>query len=320
MYLGRDVSKDSLDCFKLVETSADKQFKNDKQGVNKLLDWLGHDDCHVVMEATGVYWQRCAFALHEKGIRLSVVNPAQVKYFAQSTLRRGKTDNMDACLLANYAATMQPELWQPKPVVFEELKLLVRERDDLTKQLTQLYNQLHAHQHRQHCPNSLTELINQRIELFKCQRKLLEKTIEKHCLENMATDYECLRSIPGVGPVTASVLLAETSGLASFDHPKQLTAFAGIAPAPSQSGTFNGQAHISKIGNPQLRKAFYMAAMQARHHAVFQVFYQRLIKRGKKPKLALVALARKLMVIAFTLIKTKQLFDPDYLSKKTLTS
>ena len=112
MYLGIDVSKDSLDCFKLVETSADKQFKNDKQGVNKLLDWLGHDDCHVVMEATGVYWQRCAFALHEKGIRLSVVNPAQVKYFAQSTLRRGKTDNMDACLLANYAATMQPELWQ----------------------------------------------------------------------------------------------------------------------------------------------------------------------------------------------------------------
>ena len=108
MHLGIDISKDSLDCFKLAEKSA-KRFNNDARGIEALVAWLGADtDLHVVMEATGVYWQACAFALFEQGVKLSVVNPAQVKYFARSCLRRGKTDSMDAELLAHYAQKMQP--------------------------------------------------------------------------------------------------------------------------------------------------------------------------------------------------------------------
>lgn len=322
MYLGIDISKDSLDCFKLTETSEAKQFSNDKRGIKKLLVWLENDsDLDVVMEATGVYWQASAFALYKQGIKVSVVNPAQIKYFAKSSLRRGKTDSMDAELMAQYALKMQPKPWQPTPIQFEELKLLVRERDDVVAQLGQLHNQMHAHNHRQSCPKTLLKLLAQRIKLLKKQRSHLDQAISEHCKKTVQDAYECLRSVPGIGPVTASVLLAETAALESFDHPKQLTAFAGISPAPKQSGIFIGQSSISKIGNPRIRKAFYMAALQARHHSVFKDFYERLIKKGKKPKVALIAVARKLLIIAFTLVKSKRLFDPNHLSKsRALTS
>ena len=316
MYLGIDISKDSLDCFKLMEIPERRQFSNDEAGVKKLLTWLGAEkDAHVVMEATGVYWQTSAFGLHEQGFKVSVVNPAQVKYFARSILRRGKTDSMDAELLAHYAMTMQPALWQPAPAALETLKLFVRERDDIMAQLTQLHNQLHAHEHRKDPPVNLVKLLKQRISLLKKQQKMLEYMILKQCKESCGARYSSLRSIPGIGPVTASVLLAETAALASFEHPKQLTAFAGIAPAPNQSGTFNGHSSISKVGNVRIRKAFYMAALQAKRHSVFKDLYERLIKKGKKPKVALIAVARKLMVIAFILVKRRQLFDPNHLSK-----
>ena len=315
MHLGIDISKDSLDCYKLAERSA-KRFSNDERGIEALVSWLGaFSEWHIVMEATGVYWQACAFALFEQGVKVSVVNPAQVKYFARSHLRRGKTDSMDAELLAQYAQTMQPERWQPTSTSDEELKLLVRERDDIVNQLGQLRNQLHAHQHRRYCPNTLLNLLRERIKLLKAQRKSLDQAISEHCEQMSADAYESLRSVPGIGPVAASVLLAETAGLQTFEHPKQLTAFAGISPAPNQSGTFIGHASISKIGNPRIRKAFYMAALQAKRHSVFKDLYERLIKKGKKPKVALIAVARKLLVIAFALIKSKQLFDPSHLSK-----
>ncbi len=107
MYLGIDISKDSLDCHKVCEDkNISKQFKNDSQGIKALVGWSV--DCkQVVMEATGVYWQACAFAIHEAGIAVSVVNPAQVKRFGQSKLIRGKTDKMDAKLIAEFARTME---------------------------------------------------------------------------------------------------------------------------------------------------------------------------------------------------------------------
>lgn len=317
MYLGIDISKERLDCCQLSEGSAEaRAFSNTEGGVAELVAWLAEDaEAHIVMEATGVYWQRSALVLYEAGYKVSVVNPAGVKYFAQSLLRRGKTDRMDAELLAHYAAKMQPSAWRPTPPLYEELKVLVRERDSIVAQLRQLNNQRHAHQHRTNCPEMIFSLLEQRIELLTKQRKRLEGEIERLCQGSCQEAYECLRSIPGVGPVTASTLLAETAGMESFVHPKQVTAYAGIAPAPHQSGTFAGRATISKVGNPRIRKALYMAALQARRHSVFAHLYQRLIQKGKAPKLALIAVARKLLVIAFTLVKSKQLFDPHRLAE-----
>lgn len=318
MYLGIDVSKARLDCLKVLkENQEGKHFSNTKTGIKRLLKWLDNSfEVHVVMEATGVYWQHCALAIHKQGYKVSVVNPAQVKYFAKSILRRGKTDPMDAELIALYAQKMQPEAWHPNAHEVDELKLLVRERDDLVSQLRQAKNQLHAHKHRSFCPTTILKLLKQKIKLLEKQLKILEQAIQAFCHEHFTELFRSLLSMPGVGLVTAAVLIAETAALESFNHPKQLTAFAGIAPAPNQSGSFTGRTAISKIGNPRIRQALYMAAMQARHKSVFKDLYLRLVNKGKAKKLALIAVARKLLIIAFTLAKTNSLFDPHFLHKK----
>jgi transposase len=313
-YLGIDISKAELVCCKLSEGGNEREvFSNDGQGIQALLDWLGDAEVHIVMEATGVYWQASAYALYERGFKVSVVNPAQLKYYARSLLRRAKTDALDAELLARYAQERQPAAWKPASASYEELKLLVRERDDVVAQLGQLRNQRHAHQHRQSCPAMLLELLTERSSLLEQQVKSLEQAIEALCQSHFKEAYRSLRSIPGVGLISAAVLLAETAGLADFQHPKQLTAYAGIAPAPNQSGASKRHSPISKIGNPRLRTAFYMVALQARRQAPFKDFYDRLISKGKAKKVVLIALARKLLVIAFTLVKSNQLFDPLYL-------
>jgi len=317
MYLGIDISKDNLDCHKLGKNSQEsKQFKNDTKGIHALVAWSL--DCQqVVMEATGVYWQASAFAIYEAGINISVVNPAQVKRFGQSKLIRGKTDKMDAKLIAEFAQTMKPMLWQPPSKDFQDLQLLVRERETLVKLLTQVKNQKHAHKHRQQCPDTILDLIEAHINLLKSQIKSLEKEIQKLCMACLKESYQTIQGIPGIGPVTASVLFAETFGLAHFHDAKQLTAYAGIAPAPNQSGKFKKQSSISKIGNKRIRKAFYMAALQARKYSIFKDLYDRILKRSNSKKLALIAVARKLLVIAFTLAKSKQAFNPNHLSSST---
>lgn len=312
MYLGIDISKNSLECHKLDDSrSESKQFKNDKSGIKSLVAWSG-DCCKVVMEATGVYWQACAFAIHQAGIAVSVVNPARVKRFGQSKLIRGKTDTMDAKLIAEFAKTMETKLWQPPSEDYQSLQVLVRERESLVLHIAQLKNQKHAHEHRQHCPEIVYSLIKEQIEFLKLQIKTLEKEIQMLCNKLLQKAYQNLQSIPGIGPVTASVLLAETHGLEFFNDAKQLTAYAGIAPRPNQSGDFTGKSPISKIGNSRLRKAFYLAALQASRHSVFKVLYNRILKRSNSKKLALIAVARKLLVIAFTLVRSNQPFDSNY--------
>ena len=317
MHLGIDISKDNLDCHKLnANISEAKQFKNTSKGIQALINWID-DGSHVVMEATGVYWENCAIALHEATIAMSVINPAQIKRFGQSKLIRGKTDKMDAKLIAEYAQYMHPRLWTPPAKCYQDLKILVRERESIVAQLSQMKNQHHAHQHRATLPDDLLELSQNRIELFQLQIKTLDKQISELCKEDLGDTYAVLQTIPGIGPVTASVLLAETQGLEQFHDAKQLTAFAGIAPAPNQSGNSKRRSPISKIGNKRIRKVFYLAALQASRHSIFKDLYLRICKRSNSKKLALIAVARKLLVIAFTLAKSKQAFNPNHLISTT---
>jgi len=316
MYLGIDISKDRLDCHKLDNAYSEaKQFENSKKGIKALIKWA--EDCEqVVMEATGVYWQSCAFAIHEAGISVSVVNPARVKRFGQMKLVRGKTDKMDAKLIAEFAQMVKPKAWQPPTDKDQELKILVRERDCLVKELTRLNNQKHAHDYRQLCPSSVQACLNERIELLKSQIKGFEKEIEELCQEQFQESYQCLRSLPGIGPVTASVLLAETQALRYFYDAKQLTAYTGIAPKPNESGNTKLKSPISKIGNKHIRRAFFLATLKAAQHHAFKDFYQRILKRSNSTKLARIALARKLLVIAFTLVKSNQHFDPNVMKTR----
>ena len=149
--LGIDVGKSEL-CAYLLPSGASATVPNSSQGFSKLLSWAAqhrspHDELHVVMEATGVYWEACAAHCHATGDRVSVENPAKIKFFARSLLRRGKTDGMDAEIIARYGLTMRPAAWQPPRSELAELKLLVREREALLVSLTQERNRRHALEH-----------------------------------------------------------------------------------------------------------------------------------------------------------------------------
>ncbi len=318
-YLGIDISKDSLDTY-LLSQSKHKQFANSVKGYKDLKNWLVKQelklsDAHLVMEATGVYWEKSAHWLYTQGASLSVTNPASVKYFAKSELRRGKTDKMDAQLLAVYGNKMQPKLWHPESKTIQELRLMTRERAELVKERTAEGNRLHAHSKRELTSNIVIKLCKARLKLIKQQIADLDKAIKKVLLsQELSERTAVLISIPGIALTTAAVLLAETSGM-NFLTAKQLTAYTGIAPEPNQSGKRVGRSSISKTGNARIRRALYMSALTASSRGHFKAFYERLIKNNKAPKAAMTAVARKLLVTAFALVDSKQTYDPNYLFK-----
>jgi len=166
---------------------------NTPSGLNKLVQWLEKQvkkqgvataeiqtaEIQVVMEATNVYWKRCAYHFAALGYTVSVVNPAQIKFFAKSTLRRGKTDAMDAEIIARFGLMMRPKSWTPPSALLVEIKQLVREREAIPKQLVRERNHLKALQQGQHTSQLAVRLIRQRMRLLERQTQSLEEAIRQ---------------------------------------------------------------------------------------------------------------------------------------------
>jgi transposase len=272
-------------------------------------------EVHVVMEATNVYWQSSAYYFHAQGCRVSVVNPAQIKFFARSTLRRGKTDAMDAELIARFGLMMRPGLWNPPPQALVEIKQLVREREAVLQQLTRERNHGKALQQAQHAAPLALRLIRQRVRLLERQVQVIETAIRDAFSQDQALQakLDLLLSVPGFGFVAAVTVLAETSAFETLDDGHQLGAYAGLAPAPNQSGLANRRGCISKVGNARLRRIAYLAALGARNsNSRFRAFYNSLRERGKPPRLALVAVARKLLRVGLAVVKSGQPYQATY--------
>lgn len=295
------------------------EFANAPQGYGKLLRWLKEQQADaaqtlIVMEATGVYWEACALHLHEKGYRVNVVNPAQIKAFARTTLRRAKTDATDADLIARFALSVPLPAWNPPDLQLEALQLIMRQREALLAMLVEEQNRLHALERRPAVPRSVLKTTREHIAFLKRKVRDSEDSFKNELKKHpqWQASLDLLSSIPGIGPVTAAVLLTETGAFGSFLEARQLTAYAGIAPAPYSSGSsVRRPSSISKIGNVRLRKALYMAALSAaRVESPLREFYQRLRQRGKPPKVALIAVARKLLVLAFALVRSGLPYDP----------
>lgn len=271
----------------------------------------------VVVEATGIYWEALALSFHQHGFPLSVVNPAQVKYYARSVLQRGKSDELDADLIARFGATMNPRLWEPPSALSEELQVLMRQRDAYVAMLTQEKCRLHSYQHAGHPSQKAITVCQRTIDFLQQQIKELDTNFKDtiHKDSHWQQLYDLLQTIPGIGAITAGIFLTETHALAAFHSARQLTAYVGIAPAPYTSGSsVFKKPRISKIGNPRLRRAYYMAALSSiRFNPLMRSFYLRLAAKGKSKKLIVVAIARKLLVISFALCKSLKPFDPDYL-------
>jgi transposase len=271
---------------------------------------------HVCMEATGQYGDAIATLLHQEGYPVSVVNPARIKAYADSHLRRNKTDKADAQLIAEFCLKQEPPLWSPPPASFRDLQALVRRLEDLQDNLQQEKNRL---QSGVSTPTVVADL-QAHITYLEGQIATLLKAIREHIAQypELKKQQDLLDSIPGIGALTAAKLLGEIRHFSDFDSARQLAAYAGLTPRNQFSGTsVHRKARLSKTGNAHLRRILYMPAVSAkRWNPIVKEFCERLRKNGLLPMQAVAAAMRKLLHLAYGVLKTGRPFDPHYLVKE----
>jgi transposase len=320
--IGIDVSKAKLDCLWLRDPVSlkvkSKVFPNTPAGHQALLTWLEKQtgaaatELHCVMEATGIYHEGLAYALHGAGARVSVVNPAQLREYAKSLGTRTKTDKKDALVIARFGATQPLREWQPEPAEVRQLKALLARYEAVKQDIQRELNRLEKAQITQTSAEVLTsiETVHRQLE---AERTRLEALINEHIDQNpgLKQDRDLLESIPGVGPVIAQQMVALLRSR-SFDAASQCAAFLGLVPVQHESGSsVRGRSHLSKAGNAQLRAKLYMAAIVAtRHNPDIRCQYERLLRRGKSKMAALGAAMRKLVQICFGVLKHQTPYLP----------
>jgi transposase len=212
---------------------------------------------HFGLEATGVYGKALVAALHRAGLAVSVLNPAQVKFFALSVLRRTKNDTLDAELIARFCLERKPLATRPLRPVEEQLKLLVHERESRVGEQNRERNRAKKDPYQVELPKLVSGQRKKRLAQLKNQISQLNDAIFGliEADQSLSRQSQLLCSIPGIAQLTAAKLLAELAGK-EFASARQLAAYAGLTPAECRSGgTFYGQTHLSKIGNAFLRKA-----------------------------------------------------------------
>jgi transposase len=294
-------------------------FRNAQKGFEAFREWLGSRrvedlELHLTLEATGVYYEGLAYFLHGEGHTLHVVLPNLAKKYAQSLGLKSKTDRIDARMLSRMGLERELRTWQPASPGLLNLKQLTRERDTLVRSRTVASNHLHAFSH-QGRPNAASiERTGKHIEFMDSQIKQIEKEMTESVKrdETLCKRLEYLTGIPGVGLLTAIVIVAETHGFACVTNIKQLTAYAGLDVRICESGKWKGQSRISKRGNSHIRGALYMPALaKIRADRATEAFYERLKEKKGRPMIALVAVQRKLLGLMYTLWKKQEAFDPE---------
>ncbi|MBL8155910.1 MAG: IS110 family transposase [Anaerolineae bacterium] len=273
---------------------------------------------HVVMEATGNYWMAFASFLHAAGLIVSVLNPSQARHFAQARLQRAKTDPVDAALLRDYGRLLQPDPWVPPPPICQQLQQLLNRREDLLQIRTAERNRLHALHHHPLADPVLRRQLQHHIAYLSRQIDALKRAIQQLLFSDhdWAEAVKHLRTLKGLGDLTIARILTATHAFARCASPDEAASFAGLAPHPRDSGQHKGKRSVGGGGHAPLRQSLYMAALSAsRFNPVLKVFYSRLLQRGKLKPVALCAVARKLLHIAWALVVKHCDFDPDFYFK-----
>lgn len=312
--LGIDVAKAKLDCaLRLPEGKLrHKVVENSTSGFQALSIWLakqGAETVHACMEATGTYWEAVAEYLSGiEGTTVSVINPAQIKAFGASRMVRTKTDKADAKLIAEFCFERRPELWQAPAPAEQILRALVLRLDALQAMRTQEGNRLDV------ARPALKESIARHIDWIDREIAHLLQSIRDHIDKdpNLHDKQRLLDSVPGLGERTIAALLAFYASPGRFDNARQAAAFAGLDPRQHESGSsVKAAPRMSKIGHSFLRKSLYMPAMVVLYRTNWgKLFRSRLANAGKPPMLIIGAMMRKLLHVAFGVLKSGKPFDP----------
>jgi transposase len=323
--LGIDIAQDTFDTILKQESHkpVPGHFDNKRSGFNQLHRFLKKrkiQDLHICMEATGVYYEALATFLHQKGYRVSVVNPARIKGYAQSQMRRNKTDKMDAAVIADFCRAQNPPLWHPPDPSWHELRSLVRHLEDLESDRQRQRNRHNAIQHSAQPTQTVLDNLQDHIDFLTQQIDAVKKQMQDHIDQHpeLKQQRDLLDSIESIGPLTAAKMMAEYGDMRQFDNVRQVVAFAGLNPKHRQSGTsIRGQTKISKMGRSSIRAALYMPAINAkRFNTLLRPFVQRLEEKGLSGMQIIVAVMRKLLHLAFGVLKSGQPFDPNFLKKE----
>ena len=322
--IGIDISKLKFDAALYDgNTYQVAEFTNDKKGFGALTRWMkkqtGRDDLYVCLEATGQYGHPLAHYLYEKGIPVSMVNPAQIKAYRDSQLRRNKTDQEDARAIAHFCATQHPRLWTPPPAHIQELQALSRRLNALKKSRTAEKNRLQSGEMPRLVQKSITDHITFLNKQIKQLHNQIHQLIDQH--PDLKEKKRLLTTIPGIGDITSADFLAEVPDIDQFESASQLAAFAGLTPSHRQSGSsLKTKGRMSKMGNKRLRTMFYMPATVAKtHNPIVRRLVDRLAKRGKPPCTIRGAIVRQLLHIAFGVLKNGIPFDPNYGNVKIIS-
>lgn len=324
IYVGADIAAESIQIDWQDPTTAQHQqatLKHQRRDYGRWLQQLTQhtapEHIQVVLEATGNYWMAFAEYLHQAGVVVSVLNPIQARHFAQAKLQRTKTDRVDAFLLREYGRVMQPAAWEPPPLVCQQLQQYLNRRDDLIQMRTAERNRLHAFKHHPHAPSDIVQPLQAHIRSLTQQIQACERLIRAllHSQHDWADAVRRLLTVKGLGYLTIARILTATHAFARCETPEQAAAFAGLAPHVRQSGKWKGKSTVGGSGHAALRQALYMAALSAaRFNPRLHAFYSQLLKRGKLRKVALCAVARKLLHLAWALVVKQRDFDPNWLS------
>lgn len=308
--LGIDVAKSKLDVALMIgDKTLVKRFDNNKKGFKLLRGWLASlhiEKVHACLEATGTYGEAIAEFLYEHGHRVSVVNPFQIKSHANSQLRRNKTDKADARIIADFCLKTETQDWQPLPPEVKQLQALTRRIEALAEMLQMEENRKEV------APDAARPSIDRMIETLKNEIDSITRLIKDHINNNpnLKRQSDLLQTIPGIGEKSVRLLLGELQ-FGQFKSARDLAAHAGVTPRKSQSGTSLNSTRLSKIGSSRIRKALYFPAITAlKYNEVIKQFAQRLSQNGKTPMQIICAVMRKLLHIAYGVIKNDRHFDP----------
>ena len=309
--LGIDVASRKIDVALILKTAVlAKQFDNSPKGFKLLNAWLRSlhlEQVHACLEATGSYGDAVAQFLHDAGHVVSIVNPFRIKGYAAAKLRRNKTDKADARLIADFCLTQNPVQWSPPSPQVMELQALTRRIEMLEEMLQMEKNRLDT------APAKTKPSIKRIVKTLGHEIDNLRANIKDHINQNpdLKQQDTLLQTIPGIGQKTSHLLLAEIE-FSRYDSARQIAAYAGVTPRKSDSGTSLNHTSLSKQGNGRIRKGlFFPAIVAVRYNKTINCFASRLEKNGKTPMQIVCASMRKLLHIAFGVLKHKSPFNPN---------
>jgi transposase len=287
-------------------------FTNSEAGFSQLSEWLTKNhvsQVHACLEATGTYSEALATHLFDNGQLVSLVNPAATKAYAGAQLSRTKTDRVDAELIARFCLTQKPQLWKPAPPEVRELQALVRRLDALIEMQVMEVNRLSSGLSTPQVRDSIESVISHLEEQIKRTEKLIGQHINNH--PPLKGDRDLLLSIPGLGEATVARLISEIN-FHCYESARQVAAFAGLVPRLHESGkSVRGRARLSKMGTPRIRRSLYFPAITAlRCNPAIKAWASGLRERGKCEMQIIGAVMRKLIHLAFGVLKSGKPYDP----------